>query len=214
VVSHRLSHLWSGAGFVLLLVLVAPVQADPSPQRGMYLLATPQVGHPLWRETVILLLEHGPGGSLGVIVNRPLDIPAEELLPDLPGVRSRELRLYFGGPVGRDGLLWLLRARHVPEGAKQVLEEVSYGSNPALLVERLLAGSNDSEVRLLFGHAGWAPGQLGGEIERGDWRVLPADADSLFTLDSERQWQELMDRRRQRWVRYRLPVKVTTPTRG
>ena len=84
-----------------------------------------------------------------------------------------------------------------------MLEGVTYGSNPAMLMERLRAGSDDSELRLLLGHAGWAPGQLGGEIARGDWRVLPADADSLFTLDSERQWLELTGRRLQRWVRSR-----------
>ena len=185
---------------LLLIILAAPTLADPPPQRGMYLLATPKVGHPMWRETVILLLEHGPEGTLGVIVNRPLDLAPEELLPEVPGIRSRELRLYYGGPVGRDGLLWLLRSKQAPAGAKQVLEGVSYGSNPALLMERLRAGSDDSELRLILGHAGWAPGQLGGEIARGDWRVLPADADSLFTLDSERQWLELTGRRLQRWV--------------
>jgi putative transcriptional regulator len=188
---------------LLLIILAAPTLADPLPQRGMYLLATPKVGHPMWRQTVILLLEHGPGGTLGVIVNRPLDVPAEELLPEVPGIRSRELRLYSGGPVARDGLLWLLRSRRLPDGAKQVMEGVSYGSDPTLLMERLLAGGNDSEIRLLLGHAGWAPGQLAGEIARGDWRVLPADADSLFTLDSERQWLELTGRRLQRWVRSR-----------
>ena len=189
------------ASGLLLIILAVPALADPPPQRGMFLLATPQVGHPMWRETVILLLEHGPGGTLGVIVNRPLDLSAEDVLPEMPGIRSRELRLYSGGPVARDGLLLLLRSRRVPDGAKQVIEGVSYGTNPALLLERLRAGADDSELRLLLGHAGWAPGQLTGEIARGDWRVLPADADSLFMLDSEQQWLELTDRRLQRWVR-------------
>lgn len=187
------------AAWTLLLALAAPVQADPPPQRGMYLLASPQVQHPLWRETVILLLEHGVEGTLGVIVNRPLQLPPGEL-PDLPGIRSRELRPYFGGPVLHDGLLWLLRSSRLPDGARPVLDGVGYGSDPDLLAERLRAGSGDSEVRLLFGHAGWAPGQLAGEIARGDWRVLPADARSLFTLDSADQWRILSERLQQRWV--------------
>ncbi len=188
---------------VPLLLVTAwsmPLAADPAPQRGMFLLATPKVQHPMWRETVILLLEHGPGGTLGVVINRPLEIPPTEFMPELPGIRERELRLYFGGPVERRGLIWLLRTPTMPEAAREVLDGVGYGNDPALIAERLIGGGGDRELRLILGHAGWAPGQLAGEIERGDWRVVPADAASVFELESERQWRELLQRGSQRWV--------------
>jgi putative transcriptional regulator len=188
---------------VPLLLVTAwsmPLAADPPPQRGMFLLATPKVQHPMWRETVILLLEHGPGGTLGVVINRPLEIPPTEFMPELPGIRERELRLYFGGPVERRGLIWLLRTPTMPEAAREVLDGVGYGNDPALIAERLIGGGGDRELRLILGHAGWAPGQLAGEIERGDWRVVPADAASVFELESERQWRELLQRGSQRWV--------------
>ncbi len=187
----------------LLLLAAAwmtPLAADPAPQRGMFLLATPKVQHPMWRETVILLLEHGPGGTLGVILNRPLEISPSEFMPELPGVRERELRLYFGGPVERRGLIWLLRTPTMPHAAREVLDGVGYGNDPALIAERLIGGGGDRELRLILGRAGWAPGQLAGEIERGDWRVVPADAESVFELDSAQQWRELMQRASQRWV--------------
>ena len=188
---------------VPLLLVTAwsmPLAADPAPQRGMFLIATPKVQHPMWRETVILLLEHGPGGTLGVVINRPLEIPPAEFMPELPGIRERELRLYFGGPVERRGLIWLLRTPTMPEAAREVLDGVGYGNDPALIAERLIGGGGDRELRLILGHAGWAPGQLAGEIERGDWRVVPADAASVFELESERQWRELLQRGSQRWV--------------
>ncbi len=189
------------AGLLVLAVQVAtPLAADPAPQRGMFLLAAPKVQHPMWRETVILLLEHGPGGTLGVIVNRPLDVPPEEFLPEVPGIRERELRLYLGGPVQREGLIWLLRSPTLPQAAREVVDGVGYGNDPALIAERLIGGGGDRELRLILGHAGWAPGQLAGEIERGDWRVVPADARSVFAIDSKSQWQELMGRAGQLWV--------------
>ena len=185
---------------LLVTAWAMPLAADPAPQRGMFLVATPKVQHPMWRETVILLLEHGPGGTLGVIINRPLEIPPAEFMPELPGIRERELRLYFGGPVERRGLIWLLRTPTMPEAAREVLDGVGYGNDPALIAERLIGGGGDRELRLILGHAGWAPGQLAGEIERGDWRVVPADAASVFELASERQWRELLQRGSQRWV--------------
>lgn len=192
--------LLRGGLLALVLLGAVPVMADPAPQRGMFLLATPKVQHPMWRETVILLLEHAPGGTLGVILNRPLEIPPSEFMPELPGIRERELRLYFGGPVERRGLIWLLRTPTMPSAAREVVDGVGYGNDPALIAERLIGGGGDRELRLILGHAGWAPGQLAAEIERGDWRVVPADAASVFELDSERQWRELMLRSQQRWV--------------
>ncbi|MDX1593450.1 MAG: YqgE/AlgH family protein [Gammaproteobacteria bacterium] len=184
--------------------------ADPGPARGTFLLATAQVTHPMWHRTVILLLEHGSDGTLGVILNRPLPLTASELVPELPGLRPRELRVYLGGPVARHGLLWLLRSPRLPEGAGEVVDGVGYGGDPQLLIERLLGGGEELEVRLFLGHAGWAQGQLQAEIERGDWRVLPADAGSIFDLDSDTQWESLMDRRRLRWV-VRPPWLPVTP---
>lgn len=194
---------------LLALLWAVPAAADPAPERGMFLLATPKVQHPMWRETVILLLEHGPGGTLGVILNRPLDIPPAEFMPELPGIRERELRLYSGGPVERHGLIWLLRTPTLPGAAREVVDGVGYGNDPALIAERLIGGGGDRELRLILGHAGWAPGQLAAEIERGDWRLVPADAKSVFELDSERQWQELMLRTRQRWVARSRPQSLS-----
>jgi putative transcriptional regulator len=45
------------------------------------------------------------------------------------------------------------------------------------------------------GYAGWAPGQLAGEVARGDWLVFPADETSLFTVDAAGQWDSLIRRR-------------------
>ncbi|HEY5789946.1 MAG TPA: YqgE/AlgH family protein [Gammaproteobacteria bacterium] len=189
-------------GLCLALLAVASWadDGDPPPRSGMLLLATAQLQHPLWRETVILLLEHGPRGTLGVIVNRPLPIPLEKLLPAVPGVRERELAVYLGGPVAREELLFLLRAEAPPEGAREVVPGVFFGPGEALLDARVFAATELSELRVFTGRAGWAPGQLEAELARGDWRVLPADAASVFELDGAEQWRELMQRRLQRWV--------------
>ena len=40
-------------------------------RKGMFLIAAPGLRDPNFRQTVVLLCEHGPEGALGVIVTRP-----------------------------------------------------------------------------------------------------------------------------------------------
>ncbi len=48
-----------------------------------------------------------------------------------------------------------------------------------------------SAVRFYAGYAGWAPGQLEGEIERGVWNLLPGDPRWIFDDDPAGTWERL-----------------------
>ena len=42
--------------------------------KGVFLIAKPALRDPNFRQTVVLLCEHGPEGALGVVVNRPTEM--------------------------------------------------------------------------------------------------------------------------------------------
>jgi putative transcriptional regulator len=48
---------------------------------------------------------------------------------------------------------------------------------------------------IAFGYAGWAPGQLEGELARRDWVVAPGDAKLVFDEDREKLWDAAFARR-------------------
>ena len=52
------------------------------PHRGSLLVATPQLEDPNFRRSVVLMLEHGSEGSLGVILNRPSSAVLDGTLPE------------------------------------------------------------------------------------------------------------------------------------
>ena len=52
--------------------------------QGIFLVASPGLRDPNFRQTVILLCKHGPEGALGVVVNRPTEINITEVLPPSP----------------------------------------------------------------------------------------------------------------------------------
>src|SRR4030095_2669783 len=98
------------------LACATPAGDDAGPAIGRFLIAKPQVGG-FFAETVIVLVDHAETGSLGLIVNRALDVRLAELLPELEGARGHDERGFLGGPVATSQLLLLVRATSQPPGA-------------------------------------------------------------------------------------------------
>jgi putative transcriptional regulator len=179
--------------------LPAPVAADePGPRSvplkaGLFLVATPALGDPNFRETVVLLCIYEAEGTLGVVVNRPTDLLLSEALPAIPALQGKPDVLYSGGPVQPGGLVLLFRVEQAPADTRKILEGVYMGGNVDTLA-RIVSRPKPSEAfRAYAGYAGWAPGQLEFEMAMGSWSVLPADAASIFDKDPARLWDELSD---------------------
>jgi putative transcriptional regulator len=47
-----------------------------------------------------------------------------------------------------------------------------------------------------LGYAGWAPGQLEGELLAGSWFVVSGDKALIFGQDADRKWRQAMDKRK------------------
>ncbi len=199
-----LAGLWLSAPAPL-----APPPRIEAPAIGAFLLANHQV-HGYFAETVIVLLDHGAGGTLGVIVNRPVERTLDELLPSLDEARGRSEHAYLGGPVANDKLLLLIRAREAPEDSAPVLEGVHVSGHPDTL-RKLLGAPDGPAFRAYVGYAGWAPGQLASELARGDWTLAPGDAGSVFTPEPDTLWQKLLGRHQE--IQVRAPLKFINLSR-
>jgi putative transcriptional regulator len=140
--------------------------------------------------TVILLVRHDSQASIGLFLNRPLNIPLSEVYPDLKGA---QLKLYAGGPL-TVGIRALYRSRAQPAGAAKIIENVFMISTKTLLGEMVAKQPTPSVFRVYAGYTGWSPGQLQDEIARGLWHVLPGDAGVVFDPHPETVWSRLMVR--------------------
>ena len=185
--------------FLLLLAAMlgsaplASAQTAASPN-GVFLVAAPALVDPNFRRSVVLVTQAPDGGTVGFIVNRPGRRSLAEILPDAEPLKRFTEPLYLGGPVEGAGLFAVFRAKENPPGALRVLDDVSFALDPAV-VEKLLRAP-PVRVRFFNGFAGWAPGQLAVELERGGWYVLNADADTVFRKDVDGLWEELLIRAR------------------
>ena len=174
---------------LLLWPALAAAQANDA-ANGVFLVASPALVDPNFRHSVVLVTQMPDGGSIGFIVNRPGERSLAQILPDNAVLKRFTEPVYLGGPVEAAGLFAVFRAKDNPPGALRVLGDVSFAMDPAVL-EQLLHAPPE-RVRFFNGYAGWAPGQLALELERGGWHVLNADAGSVFREKTDTLWQELL----------------------
>lgn len=175
-----------------LLVLTAAAQAQV-PSKSVFLVARPGLPDPNFRNSVVLVVQPQGAETTGVIINRPTDRSLAELLP---GERFEAFTdpIFFGGPVAPQGLFALFESSTYSGPAVHMLPGVWLAVLPDSI--DALLNKPPEKIRFFSGYSGWAPGQLQGELDRGDWLVVDADAKTAFQRDTSRLWQDMVRRAR------------------
>ena len=83
------------------------------------LLANTDLLEPTFRRSVIYIVEHNDGGTLGVVLNRPSETAVYNVLPQWAQIAAKPKTMFIGGPVKRDAALCLavLRVGAAPDAA-------------------------------------------------------------------------------------------------
>ena len=162
------------------------------PAKGVFLVAKPRL-QGTFQETVVLLLNHSEeDGTIGVIINRMTKVTLSEVLPDLDLEDQPTHRLFFGGPVAMNALLVLFRTGNPPQGAPHVMWDVYFSGERDVLEELLRRNKEPKEMHIFMGYAGWGPGQLQWEINRGDWQLTRGDRETIFEKEPDLIWPQLI----------------------
>lgn len=167
--------------------------------KGKLLISMPILSDPNFRQSVVLICEHSAEGALGLILNRPTEVAVSALLEDFPKIAGADC-VYAGGPVAKNGMLILCRSDALFEG-HTVLKDVYLAKDLEELRTPDVLGPN-GEIRCYLGYAGWAPGQLEGEMEMDAWRPLEADAALIFDAEPTLLWPQLIRRLGPEWAFY------------
>jgi putative transcriptional regulator len=166
---------------------------------GRLLVATPLLGDPNFRRTVILIVEDEPEeGTLGVVLNRPTEVQVGQVLESWTDLVTGPSVVFRGGPVSPNSALALALARgdDEPLGWRSLegsdltsrIGLVDLEAPPELLADGI------TSLRVFAGYAGWGPGQLQAEIEEGAWYVLVGEPTDAFLAEPERLWPEVLRR--------------------
>jgi len=144
-----------------------------------------------WR-TVVLIVEHNDDGALGLVLNRPSETSVREAVPQLAPVLDPDDPLFIGGPVQPSSVIVLAEFEDPSDAALLAFDDVGVLGTGAS-EEELTVGVRSG--RAFLGHAGWGPGQLNGELERGDWILEPAKLEDAFSAQARSLWSEVLTRK-------------------
>ncbi len=157
-----------------------------------FLIAMPQLTDPRFRRAVVLMLEHGSEGAMGLVINRPSNMKLGEVARSHgvdPGPGVEEAFAFIGGPVQPERGFVLHRRPELPE-VLPVCEGL-YLSASVESLRALMACSAD-QFRLVLGYSGWGPGQLEREIQEGSWLTAPCSAPAIFKVTPGAAWGEIL----------------------
>ncbi|TWT50024.1 hypothetical protein KOR42_37080 [Thalassoglobus neptunius] len=163
--------------------------------RGKFLVSGPRLRDENFFKSVVLIVEHGEEGAMGLVINHPSSVTVAHALQEHLDLPETQDLVYVGGPVEPAALFVVHNSPALDPTESPVIPDVFMGSS-AEVFERILTVSMEPEHELVYrvygGCSGWGPGQLEGELERGDWLTIDADSNFVYTEDPYSVWDQLI----------------------
>ena len=161
-------------------------------ESGKILLAEPFMLDPNFKRSAVLLCDHSKDeGSVGFILNKPLQTKIDELIDEFPSFDSE---VYFGGPVQMDTVHYLHNVGDLLEESIEVCRGVFWGGDfeklKFLVAQELI---KPHQIRFFVGYSGWSEGQLDDEMNYGSWVLANMDANYVFKSEPQTLWQSIME---------------------
>lgn len=160
-------------------------------QKGTFLISTPEIENGLFFRSVILVCEHNPQGSFGLVVNKILDLDLPEEIINIKNLANPNVRIRAGGPVQTNQMMLLHSSEQIPQQTLEICHGVFLGGDLQFLQEAI-TDEHGPRINLCFGYAGWSAGQLEREFLDGHWFLCPANSRHIFETEPEKLWQTLL----------------------
>ncbi len=160
--------------------------------KGDLLLSNPFLNDPNFERTVILICENDESGHVGLVVNKPItDVVLGDIMQDLP---ERTNELFVGGPVDRNLLQFIHTNEQTLSHSLLIKNDLHWGGDfdelKSLIRIDLI---DDAKIRFFLGYSGWAPEQLGNELEEDSWIVNQNfNLNKLLSIPPDNMWEEIL----------------------
>jgi|TARA_Y100000385_G_scaffold291944_1_gene374367 putative transcriptional regulator len=136
-------------------------------KKGHLLIAEPSIiGDLSFNRSIILIADHNSEGSIGFILNKPLDFTLQDLIPEI----EIPFSVYNGGPVEQDNLYYVHKIPELIPNSIEISDGLYWCGNfeyITKLIQNNILKSDD--IRFFLGYSGWDTNQLSSELRSNTW---------------------------------------------
>jgi len=159
------------------------------PKIGRVLIAEPFLPGSYFNRAIIFLADHNEEGTVGFILNKPVDFPIPDFFKEFP---TYENQLFLGGPVNIESVYYIHKFGDLVPESIHIVDDLYWGGNFDRIKELVNSGAVEQDnIRFFLGYSGWSKGQLKEELEEDSWLV--ADIPSKFVMgDTSELWKEMV----------------------
>lgn len=161
------------------------------PKKGDLLIAEPSIiGDVSFNRSIVLLTDHNKEGSIGFILNKPLNYTIKDLIPNIDAT----FRVYNGGPVEQDNLYFIHKIPDLIPNSIEISLGIFWGGD-FNVVEELIAKNkiDQKDIKFFLGYSGWDINQLEDELKSNAWVVTKNTYEKdIIEKDYETFWKEKM----------------------
>lgn len=170
---------------------------------GQMLIAMPTMRDERFARSVIYVCAHSSEGAMGIVVNQPAPnirfsellvqlevIPAADLIQLPP--RAGVIKVLKGGPVETGRGFVLHSSDFYIENSTLPIDDGICLTATLDILKAIARGKGPQSAVLALGYAGWAPGQLEGEIQENGWLHCAADTELIFGPDIDGKYSQAL----------------------
>lgn len=160
--------------------------------KGHLLIAEPSLmGDSSFSKSVVLLADLTENGSVGFILNKPLQLFVNDLVKEI----DIALPVYKGGPVEQDSLYFIHKVPHLIKDSIQIDDDLYWGGDYKELVNGINSKTIKSDdIRFFLGYSGWTRDQLDNEIVEKSWIVsLNEHSERIIHPEFNQLWKNKMN---------------------
>jgi len=164
---------------------------DLKPKKGKLLIAEPTLtGDVSFNRSVVLLAEHNEEGSVGFILNKPLEYNISDLISEI----VLPFQVYNGGPVEQDNLYFIHKVPHLIRNSIEISNGIYWGGDFDKTIELINEKTiSEEDIRFFLGYSGWSSLQLDEELSSKSWIVVKNKyATEIIRKSSNAFWKEKM----------------------
>jgi putative transcriptional regulator len=162
------------------------------PQKGRILISEPFLMDNYFKRSIVLITEHSEEGTVGFVLNKPVNMKVNEIITDFPVV---DAIVSLGGPVQTNTIHYVHTMGDIIPNSMKIMDNIYWGGEFDVIKGLLKSGIlNSQNIRFFLGYSGWQSNQLEGELNENAWVVAEIRPEEIMSPMNKYFWNKALNR--------------------